>query len=1388
MAPTSEERLDIATGHWLAAARQRLADRSGSCEELLHLARRGVLLRRRWDREAPGAALRKGLLEWLPAVQTLAQEKLNDGVGPAGQPPEDAVECVVRQLREDDQYLIELLDDVHSPAEQTAFAIECFRDDLHWLGTQVAALEGHRGVDFLGRVLLEQESLARDVEAWEEEWTTGSSPGGERCDRPRAGAAAKGVPDWLPRAIEPLRKAGQRLRRIAISRQVDGLCDEPEPTDWSGWFTRWQAASHLAMRLDSGSEAGECPGGGQGQSAEAARVEAIRREAIERWQAAVSDLDAEASQEAMEQVAGQLNDQAHESMTFLEDLPLGRAIRELEVLCEDLGVCRQAARDRDARKASRLAGACRRRVVVELQERRLARRMERCLGRRWVTALERFVLLLLLLFCLMLVLEGPLLRYEAQRRAVDGLQSGQSVVEPLFAWLDLGICLVLLAEFSFKLALAEPRWLYFRRNWLTGLLPAIPVGFFAYATHHLILAAESERIVLVRFLRYLRLPRMARWLRIARPVLQLGRLLAFTFRASDRLVRQLTPLLNRDVLLFQRGAVVATQPVWQTRLAALRERFYHRAMERREQLRLEAPVQLVQARMEDLAAMLGAPGIHVAPTTETAHAGPREMALERVIAWLLTATPAGISDRLGRNLARSVAQWCGALDVFGLRRLPLVRDLVAAGRLPSPYEATAQVANRIGLVLNGLLDRIYWLADLYGTVTAPQLVDSMGEYLVKGTARPARRLVLVGVGFLIVTYLTGWLPWAALHHLAELLRRLIGWPLVVLGGACMVFFALGMWLRQIAGQASEFYNQVADAQFIRGTRHQKRRLAEGYRRLLHERVVEPERELSGPGAAQSAEAAVRLMWLDYLDGAPFHPSDTRATNQLLGDPALVCLRDTRLRLTRRQRARLRRLDLVNNRLSLRGPYLWFHFISRSIIQQTARLVIDYNAFALPVERAETAEDWEIARYVEWLGRRLQRPVAELELPEPFRRRWEKLGPQPPLPPTPGANVRFFEGNDFTALHFLSTDPQLDEDIRRRYGPQVAELMARDRRDNIRRVFRTYPFHRWPRHRRVLNPLELYEQHLVGGRILLLPFKLFGWCCLLAWRGARMFWKFVQDVLETRVAEAIPLEDPDPYAVAVRKIHRMRKPLFVECLRMRAAVDPEYLGLRLPGLEKQARPGGIPQVDEDLKALGVTPALRAELRQLAKERHTQMLDLRRLLGQWEPPSRRPAALRAVAVAYAVDYRNARSTLEAARLVRRACDRALAEGPRRLAPPDWSPRALWCRWRFRKALRALFQQPEFRHYDGKQQAVCRRWIARRRGPLLDALRRLTANRQPWSTDPVAEAYRTLAAVARDPEPWSGQLVTLRTVQTLSVVDLKVYCELVAELGQYDRHEPG
>lgn len=1367
-------------------------DRETDC---LGLAREGILLRRRWDQQCPDAPPRRELLRLLPALQSLAQQRLAEDSQASEGVPGSPVALVEAQLAEDDRYLASLLNEHERCPESAAFAVECFRDDLHWLGTQVAVLEGSRGVDFLGRILLEQEALEREIDAWED-GPRESSPG----EHGPAGAAE-------------LHDAAQRLRHTALSRQIRSLACQPEPQDPAGWYRRWQAASRLAARLDTPSTGPASEDTDAGQETGALReaptvLNDIRACSAAGWSAGLDALPSSVAESEAAGAAQEMADSANETLTFLEDLTLPQAVQSLETLEEDVNICLRGIQGRAGERMQRARRQLRRRkraIAAELQERRLAWRMERLFGPRFVARLERLILFLLVVFVILLAAEGPLLRYEVARRGIQ-LHSGQSYVEPVLAWIDLGICLVFLAEFTLKISLADRRWLYLRRNWLTGLLPAIPVGFLAYATNHPLLAEGGEWFVSLRFLRYLRLPYFARWLRVARPVLRFARLVGFMIRASDRIVRQLTPILNRNLLLFERGAIQVKEPSYRRQLSLLRERFYYRAGELIHDLPPEAGRRVARARIDDLTAMLSSPEVaYDVAAGRVEHSGAREMPLERIIAWLLAATPAGISDRIGRSLAYSVARWSRAFDIFAVRRLPLVRDLVAASRLPSPYDTTAVVANRLGLMLKHLLDRVYWLADLYGTVTAPQLVDSMGEYMVKGAARPAKRLVLVGVGFLAVTYLfswiSDWLPMLHIERVSVMLRELIGWPLIVLGCLCMIVFALGVWFRRIAGEATEFYTQVAQAQFIAATKRLKHRLAKAYQCVLEQRVIAPEMAIArrrtcgadvtgdqsgGMDQVESARGAVDLLWSDYLDGAPFLQDDTRTTNQLLGNLVLVSLRETRLGYDRRRRKELRRLDLSGARMSIRGPYLWFRFISRSLAHQTARLVIDYNAYALPLSRAATADAPFVRGYVEWLGRRLRRPVDQIALPDEIRQRWEAICRQGGEPAASENHHRRFDGNDFTAIHFLSADPELEADIRRRYGDEVAELMRRDRRDNVRRVFRTYPFHHMPKEKRTFNPLVLYQRHLAGGRVMVVPLKILWWAGLLAARALGLLHTVIQDLLEPTVTEVATLEESDPFEVAVRKIHRMRKPLFLECLRMRAEFDPEYLGVTLPGEAAGVRETAAVEIDDDLRIIRAEPRRLAEFRRLAALRRRQMLDFRYWLERLGGRKLAGRSMRAMAIAYTIDYRGARGCMEAVRLVEKAfaeaADPSLGTTRRTGA---WSPRILLRRWRLRGRMERLFAQPAFSQIDATHRAACWRAIVNGKRQLVDAVLRLTDAR--WGErDPLQEARTVLLDVGRDPDPWSRQLVTLRAVQTLSVLDLKAYRDLVAELGEYETSE--
>ncbi|HYW78379.1 MAG TPA: ion transporter, partial [Thermoguttaceae bacterium] len=1029
-------------------------------------------------------------------------------------------------------------------------------------------------------------------------------------------------------------------------------------------------------------------------------------------------------------------------------------------------------------------------VAAELQERRLGWRMERAFGHRAVSALERLIFAMLVLFMVMLALEGPLVTYERQN------WPGSHTIEAGCAWLDLGICFVFLAEFSLKWLLAEPRGLYFKRHWITGLVPAIPIGFIFYAIHpdRVAEVEAGELFVLLRALRYLRLPQMARWLRFAQPLVRAGRLIAFVLQTSDRLVRRAAPLLNRNLILFDRAAIKIRQPAYRTELASLRERFQYRATEVIKRLPRSDRQQLVRARIDDLTAVLSGPKLGtVAPSARAEVSATREIPVESVIAWLLAATPAGISDRIGRSLARSVARWARAFDVVGIRRLPIVRDLVSAGRRSSPYGTTAEVANHIGAVLQYLVDRVYWFADLYGTLTAPQLVDSIGEWMVKRSARPARRLLILGLTFLLVTSLAGLLPLPGLQAMTDWTRRLIGAPLVLLGLFCLIPLLIGTWFRQIAGEATDFCSLVAEAQFITTTKRLKRRHAEQHRAVLQERVIEPESQLcdgNGGPLQHATEAAVEQLFEDYLDGAPFHRSDTKTTTQLLGNLTLVSLRETRLGYGRRRQKQLRRLDLANTRSWIRGPYLWFHFISRSLAQHTAKLVVDYNAHAIPLERASVADDGQIHRYVEWLSRRTGKPIDRLHLPEPFRCRWDSLVKHVGLDEADPCRRHEYQGNDFTAVHFVTNDAEAEADIQRRYGDMVAQLMVRHRRDNIRRVFRTYPFHRLPKEQRTFNPLTLHTRYLAGGRVLLLPWRLFVMAVGLICHATRALWTFVGDVLNPSVGEVATIEEADPFAVAVRKIHRMRKPVFLECLRLRAEFDPEYLGAMFPGSKNHSRRATATMVEEDLAMIDADPGVVREFRELASLRRRQMIEFRRLLTKIDGGDLPPESLRAMAIAYTIDYGRIRSRLRAVRRVHRAVDE-FANGSARghkfsgtnaaKVLRDRSLAASWCRLRYGRLAKQVLQRSDFAAYDQDRRKLFLRVLYHRRGRLLRAVRLLAHADTP--ADLLADARETLLPIGRDPAGWTRQFVILRAVQTLSVLDLKTYRNLVAELGQYE-----
>jgi len=102
-----------------------------------------------------------------------------------------------------------------------------------------------------------------------------------------------------------------------------------------------------------------------------------------------------------------------------------------------------------------------------------------------------------------------------------------------------------------------------------------------------------------------------------------------------------------------------------------------------------------------------------------------------------------------------------------------------------------------------------------------------------------------------------------------------------------------------------------------------------------------------------------------------------------------------------------------------------------------------------------------------------------------------------------------------------------------------------------------------------------------------------------------------------------------------------------------------------------------------------------------------------------------------------------------------------------------------WFRDRAAQRLFRLPIFPTYDLWQQRRIRFAIKSHRrivGPWVDVM--LTAG----GSDPMAGLENRLLDVIRRVDLWSDQIVTLRTLQTMTILDVDHYCRTVWELGRY------
>lgn len=1082
-----------------------------------------------------------------------------------------------------------------------------------------------------------------------------------------------------------------------------------------------------------------------------------------------------ANEKVQEAWAIQLLDAAAIVMTAVDDIEPELAAEQIQIVARD---CEWHLKniETSSRRRRRLRRNVRR-LKAEHQERVLQNRLEARFGRRIVEIGERVVLVLIFVVVALMAMEMSL---DLSPRVVFA-----------FNMIDAAACLVFLTEFFTKLSMVPGKWLWFRRHFLIDFIPSIP---FALLTGGLAATNPADSARLGRLARLLRLPRLARYVRMVRPFLRILRGVGLLVRGLDRLARRYGHLLNQNVILYPTRAELdayrSLQPVGQVQLRDLQSDLSLCWSEMLDSASDDLREEIAGARLEVLGSALAESESTASVNMSARYAQAREIPASFLIHRLRTATPRDLELSLAEPLLAQLARIVRVYSRPPLRWLPILsRCAPNVTRDMTDSEVASAASRRVATVLKKYHDAWFWFADLYGTVTPSQFVDRVGTMLVKSSMRPAYRLALFG-GFLLLTQLVLYVTaFTALEPLEEFLGRFVRTPVLVLGAVCIFVLAVGHWLKSLAREATEFYEQSAQAQYLSLMETVRNRSLARDTQILFDRVLRPELLIYSDSSSIHSDSLIErfrtrirqslgedritydssatstgfeiaaLLYRDGLDGALLTESDTRATSQLLGNPAVRQFLSLSERFSPSQIKSLRKLDLVRQKSLLGGPYLWFNFISRSIAHSVATLLVNYNQNAIPLSERPQLNPDNRKRFEQWLrDDSITVPEASEELEKQVEQNYVTTA--------------------FTAVHFLDAYPPRDEEIKVLFGPEVLSRLRRDRRFLIRKVFGTYPMHNRPKEQRIVNLYSLYSSWLAGGRALLLPLFLF----LAAFRfvGTLLVWigRSVQQIRHPELRRSNDDAAKAQFVSAVRKIERIRGPIVLASMMLRARMDPEYLGVRLPGRSKLDLRGA--NCDADVAFLRPEPDLITDLEQ---QRARARADMSRLEGLIDNGLLQRVAARlnldpkaftsrehvqAAAIAYLADFRKVRRHLSPAELLDDAYRMAATEP---LLP---------ARWFVPIRLKRMFSRYWRQHGFGDAVSRRKAWRATLNNywGSADALRTWYASGDKSQ----AEGEQILGQLLLHPNRITQQLAALRTIQTLTVLDVLHYREHVYNLGGY------
>jgi len=1020
---------------------------------------------------------------------------------------------------------------------------------------------------------------------------------------------------------------------------------------------------------------------------------------------------------------------------------------------------------------------------------------------------------------------------------------------------DAIICIIFLLEFATKLCLSESRWWYFRRRWFTDLLPSLPLGALlnlaaanyitALRTFGLLRVVRALRVVrLVSLLQRVsdRLVRKLRGVFDVRVVLFDDRVAApaahsgprkeaeqawawrLTMAAFSRLQRLLGERESDERRTFwRRQVLMACWEVERIPDDVLRVEPPHAHNDQAREIRLEALIErLKHVDSLQVEAMLGSVAVRqlgnylkfLAPLHRPI-LGIRSSLRQLNPGEAITIVGVAAAHRL-EAIFEHVVNYIR--DLYGIVTIPEFLSFVGGfcskvfkrhrNRLfiglfivlvslmliswarhsdryivklevPSGTVVEAQWKEQIfheeaerlrGTVITAILRHEDRATTVAATLRVPQ-------YQFVYRAEVARTTLVGDLQDRLhepVTILSLEERKAVLGAIGIALRNSFGAVLLIVGAFGFMLVTFGNWLMNRAGQMVDQHTRIAEAHFINLMKDYKRRHVSRDLGFLARRVLRPtlspgeilENQADAlletrlrrrvertaglsdlpplpephPGTIDLEIDRITLLYRDNLDGGLLHRSDVKTTEQLLGNLTILQIQDD-IGMTAQERLKLEKLELWRGR-SLFGPFLWFNLITSSISQKIGRLVIEFN------KRSGT--------------------------------------------------------NEFTALHLLSPDPAREVMLASVYGQELVSEMRRARRDLIRSVFGTYPVHR-----RTVNPYTFYRERYEGGiRIFRVPIDvvlLVGWA--LMWPPRR----FV-GILRDFMAPERALPAPSPHAgidVAWRKINRMRRPAYMAALEIRARFDLAYLDLRLPGVDLVGCQGDT--FREDLDLIQASAGERLRLEALRAERDDLVRELSRHLevaGQHleVPHGTTPAqATLAWYTAYAL-----RPEL---RQLMRAEHVLLVEVPRHAGtrrPKGFAAwrhrdtRIAWLRWRWHRWCLGWWRPGALRVVEVVEELAKARpellptashmkrleWACVTGDGSLFALLDACSKRQAFRA-PRAMALAALEQAGRRCAALAARLTTIRSVQSIAVIDVLNYRQIVRELGEFapvaDEMEP-